>query len=202
MNFRNSEKMKKPNKINLKNIVDEACIEGIDWCQNYLDLDENTLITLGLLEAEMTKSGGGNNMVFTNSEPLAINQVINWFQEKFNVSKDGWNWLIQFNANLTSCKDYLDVVSREYASYLFWVKNTVINKQNCFPKWIVYCRPEKKLTTKSKWGTLRIYYGNLSLRNVVLKVLEEFKKKIYFLNQKELALYLNGLFCGDGGANF
>jgi len=118
--------------------------------QGILELDTSTLISIGLLEADMTR--GGNNLVFSNSEPTIINHVLSWFNRNFSIPKSKWRWSIQFNKKIVRTESSLKIKARELASFLFWIKNTGINEHKHFPKWTIYRGFDKgELDTENRW---------------------------------------------------
>jgi len=168
-----------------------------------IPLDTQTLNVIGLLEAEMTKRGTKNHIVFTNSESKLINEILDWFQKYFEIKRNQWKWLIEFNKKLVNYESYKETKAREMSSINFWVKNSKINKENHYPKWCVYRGlDEGSLETENKWGILIVTYGNTAIRKVVSDILKRFPEFIDKLSKRELSFYLNGLFCGEGGVSY
>jgi len=178
----------------------EPTLNGTKELLKHISLRSDTLISLGLLEAEMTKHN--NNVVFSNSEPLIIKHIIEWFEKNFGVPRNKWRWLIQFNKKLVELEGTSETKSREFASFLFWIKNIGIDKNNHFPKWITYRGFDKgTLGTEDKWGMLSIYLGNKGIQKFTSNFLKEFHNLLSDLPKIKIINYLNGLFCGDGGIN-
>ena len=160
----------------------------------------DTLISIGLLEAEMTKHS--KNIVFSNSEPIVINHILDWFEKNFKIPRNNWRWLIQFNKKLVNHEAPKEMKSRELAAYLFWIKNTQIDKNKHFPKWVTYRGFDKGvLSTESKWGMLSIYCGNNKIQKIINSLLNRTFSSLSKLSENKIINYLDGLFCGDGGVN-
>lgn len=166
-----------------------------------IPLDKLTLNALGLLQAEMTKYKRAiNNLSFTNSEPLIINTVIEFFK-RFGVEEKDWTWSIYSNFKLKEQETIKETKQREEQAEKYWLENTKISKAKRSNKCIQYTGNKKYSNMRKstvQMGSLRINYPNIILCQFTLEFLEKIKQ---FLVPEPVRYYLQGLFAGEASVH-
>jgi hypothetical protein len=167
----------------------------------YLSLDDTTLTSLGLLEAEMetsVKNSCGTS--FNNSEPELINHVI-YFLKRFGIGEKELHWCITFNYKLLAQETPYISQLREKFSEEFWVRNTSISPQMKNRKFLIYTGNKMNPnfgTNTIKLGTLRIGYYDIIFRMIILQLLRTIKDILLNSKNEELIKnYMKGIFAGE-----
>src|SRR3989344_2196979 len=126
--------------------------------------------SLGLYLAE----GGKTKSSFTNSWPEAINIILNFIENNFNIKRGKINASICCNSNLKNKKEELKK---------FWKDKTGIN--NFFRSLHI------NKNVKSPQGILELYFNSEILKELFINLI----KKLDFTNNLE---FINGFLSGDG----
>jgi|GEM_PF-5576564 len=168
----------------------------------YIPLDELTLVSLGLLEAEMEVSVPNSSQIsFTNCEPNLINLIIKFF-ERIGIKPTCWKWYIAFNFKLLNLESYQTTKMREELAKNFWMKNTFISPFMKIKKVFIYTGNRRNLNFDPdtiRRGTLKISYYNIILRKIILELLKEIKKTILKRKDKTMVKnYIRGIIAGEG----
>lgn len=132
--------------------------------------DETLPFVLGLYLAE----GGKINATFTNSWPEAINIVLDFVENNFNISRGLVCTSICCNAHLKSKKSELEKFWTEKTGVRNFFNNLHINKN-----------------VKSPQGILELYFGSQIIK-------ELFVNLSYKLDLNQNFKFINGFLSGDG----
>ena len=166
-----------------------------------IPLDKLTMNALGLLQAEMTKYKRGiSNITFTNSEPIIINTVLEFFK-RLDIKENDWSWSITFNFKLKEHETSEETKLREEEAERFWLKNTKISLEKRMNTFIQYTGNKKYSNMRKKTartGTLRINHSNIILCQFMLEFLDKIKQ---FLVPEPIGHYLQGLFAGEASVH-
>ncbi len=158
----------------------------------FINLDKGFFELLGILDGEMSKKiskSGGSSIKISNAEPLIMKELVNRFEEYFQIHKDSWTASITINDKMKIFKRDDDLPLK-----LFWSKKIGIPKDR-FTKTTL----QRKYFSKfSKKGIIQIRYGNTLFFKVFLEIMNGVRKLI--INNTNLAAaYLRGVAAAEGG---
>jgi len=152
---------------------------------HYLKLDKTFLVGLGIYLAEGARN---RRAKVTNSEPLVIDQGIDFF-ELIGIKKSKLRaWLQLHERSIKSLEEAKN----------FWIKNTKLSKNN-----ITKLR-FKKSTGNAKvkqFGVLHLETTTILPQLLVNNLLSYISSILKLLPQRELIYFLQGAFAGEGSVN-
>ncbi|MEK6904932.1 MAG: hypothetical protein AABX24_00875 [Nanoarchaeota archaeon] len=164
----------------------------------YIPLDQLTMNTLGLLQAEMTKGNiRKSNLSFTNSEPSLINVVMKFFN-RLGIKHLDWSWSITSNFKLKRIENQSETSDREIQAKSYWLQYTDVNSSKIRNKPFQYTgnkHCENRWVKTMKLGSLRIDHSNIILYLIVRKMLDDIETLLH--NQSTIIHYLQGVFAGE-----
>jgi hypothetical protein len=166
-----------------------------------IPLNKQTLNTLGVLQAEMTKySKRACSIIFTNGEPN-LNKIVMKFFKRFGVCFRAWSWNIIFNFKLKERETKDGTRVREWPSEKFWLNRVQISskrRQNVFMTYTGNKHYKNMRESTNRLGNLRILYSNIILYQLSLELLEKIKRILPQLPAEFTKYYLQGLMAGEG----
>lgn len=179
-----------------------GCRKNIRF-QEKINLSENNIIGIGLYLAEgkkeklskFKKSNHNGEISFDNSDPGAINSVINLLK-KFGVNRNELKFNIDLNINYKSNSDKLES---------YWSDKLKLNPHSKRKGFIRYVGVKNnKLSNNTRpYGCLRIAFSSVILINIFIPfLLKFFREVISKKDKKVISLILKGYFAGDGHVSF
>jgi len=163
----------------------------------FISQSKRTFEVLGLLQAEMGKTQNGS-LSFANSEPKAINYILNWFEKELELNRNIWKWSIKLNINDPENKIYKKEIENKVIIY--WIKKTKLTLNQAYPKKVTYIKNTEN--TKLKFydkGTLVLEHKN----NLFSQIIKNLVKKITYeeilkFHPKFIRMYMKGIIAGEG----
>jgi len=150
-----------------------------------IQLNKETFLIFGLLQAEGTKSLRYADFQFSNSNPSIVRMVLDYFIRYWKISKQFWSVEIYYwRKDFLEKKDYLKK---------FWMKNLNIKNIN------VREGTKYRLSRKAKkYGVASLRLNNKAMAGMILNFLYKIVQPLVERNPIYVGWYLIGLFEGDG----
>jgi hypothetical protein len=166
----------------------------------YIKLDKLTFNALGALQAEMNKhTKRASNIIFTNSEPVLINVVLEFFERLF-IEKENWSWSVIFNFKLKNNESKIETQARETEALAFWTTNSLINPNKIQNKCLQYTGNKKYENMRPgsmRYGSLRMLFPSIIHYQLILNFLERINELIA-KDEGFITYYMQGLIAGEG----
>jgi len=166
-------------------------IEKVTFCilPKEIDLTDEFWEVFGILQGEMTQKG--RDVSISNTEPLIINLILDFFDKNEIISKNDWNITVSINSkNIPyNQREELSEKIREYWSTKLTIPPEKISN--------IYWYDQFNSTLEENYGEINLRFENICLRKVI-DLLLEFAKKEALKDEKYAIPFLRGLFAAEG----
>ena len=168
-----------------------------------IDLEDKDIIAIGLYFVEGNKKIGkgityhSGELAFINSDIESLKLFLN-FMKNFRLNEKDFKWGIEFNRNFKGKINKSDIIT-------YWIDELGLDLKNLRPKWLNYTGTigSKIPPSSNKYGCLRLSYGSVILRNVLINFINKtFDDFILDKDTKNLSFILAGYFAGDGHVSY
>lgn len=154
-----------------------------------ISLDRDDLTVFGLMQAESHKSTRQSTFGFTNSSPLFVKLVLDYFNEVWRIPRD--EWICEINYWRGSLSENLINTLKD-----FWNNFLKIKKDNITIRQGTSYRLSENSSSRYGVNSLRLH--NKVFQNIVIQLLNKIIRPMVE-KEKDLArFYLRGLLSGDG----
>lgn len=157
--------------------------------------NQETFEVLGLLQAEMGKQHDGK-IVFCNHEYKLVKKVMKWFERKFDLPKDSWDWYIKVNINEPIDVNYKKEIEDKVISY--WLNKANVSLENSYPKKVTYIKNIKNTRLRFyDYGTLVIEMGSNLFSQILKNFVKNMSNNILQYNDNEIRWFMKGIIAGE-----
>ncbi len=169
----------------------------------FIPKTEATFEVLGLLQAEMGKTGNGS-LSFPNHEYKLINQVMRWFAETGLLQQDIWRWSIKINVNEPQDEEYRQEAEKKVIVH--WLRRTKISNDKRYPKAVTYVNEnhtKNKILQHRDYGTLVLEYKNKLFSDIIKYFVKKITyEKILIFDKLLIKGFMRGIIAGEGCVEF
>ena len=152
-------------------------------------LDKEDLVIFGLLQAESHKSIRQPIFGFTNSSPLFVKLVLDYFNEVWRIPRGEWKCEIKYWRHGLN-DGLVDTLKN------FWSNFLKIERGNIAIRLGTAYRLSEK--SSSRYGVNSLHIHNKIFQNVVIQLLNKIIKPLVEKEENLARFYLRGLLSGDG----